>query len=103
MTIDVVGIVWIFPIICFSPAATQYPGEADDVDSKIRSFISLCHFPASKGGFTTAGPDAIFFTQQKEMYPLIPLSVKTFKDAPPLIYSVYMPSDVKGGLKGLYR
>ena len=53
MTIDVVRIVWIFPIICFSPAATQYPGEADDVDSKIRSFISLCHFPASKGGFTT--------------------------------------------------
>ena len=49
MTIDVVKIVWIFPIICFSAAATQYPGEADDVDSKIRSFISLCHFPASKG------------------------------------------------------
>ena len=33
----------------------------------------------------TAGPDAILFlTHQKEMYPLIPLSLKTFRDPTPL-------------------
>ena len=47
---------------------------------------------------TTAGPDAIFFTQQKEMYPLIPLSLKT----PPHLFCLHAVRCERGP-KGLVQ
>ena len=48
---------------------------------------------------TTAGPDAIFFlTQQKEMYPLIPLSLKT----PPHLFCLHAVRYERGP-KGLVQ